>query len=191
MKGRRLGFKPSHADNKRAIQLSLAQHAAMSGMPTPAEQLSIATARPKQSRAKPGADGRKLESAVNREIEQAAKQFGNVKLWRNNRGQVMLPNGGRLSYGVGPNGASDFIGYRTLTITQDMVGSVVAQFLCVESKRPGERATDEQARFIAYVEADGGHGGVAHSGNEAIRILGDKSYLPDAEPALQLLPDSE
>lgn len=63
-----LGFRASHAENKRQIQSSLAHLAAASGMPTPAEQLAIATAKPKQTRAKPGADGRRLEADVQREI---------------------------------------------------------------------------------------------------------------------------
>ena len=112
-----------------------------------------------------------MERDVNKEIEREARRFDNVKLWRNNRGQVMLPNGGRLTYGVGPNGASDFIGYRRVTITQDMVGRYIAQFLCVESKRPTKRGTDDQLEFIARVENDGGVGGVAHSGEEALRIF--------------------
>lgn len=119
-------------------------------------------------------DGPKLESEVSAEIVRAAKQFGNVKLWRNNRGQVMLPNGGRLSYGVGPNGASDFIGYRRITITQDMVGQRIAQFLAVESKRPNAHGTDPQLEFIARVESDGGCAGIAHDSEEALRIIRGK-----------------
>lgn len=68
--GARLSFRPSHADTKRAIQTSLAHLAAASGMPTPMEQLSIATAKPKRERGpnKPRtADMGKPESVVQKE----------------------------------------------------------------------------------------------------------------------------
>ena len=170
---KRMSFRPSLQDTKRA-NLAAMESMAHGGMSDAGrknlEEMRL-TVKPKQVRKPSQPSLIPLERDVNREITSAAKQFDNVKLWRNNRGQVILPNGGRLTYGVGPNGASDFIGYTRLTITQDMVGCIVAQFTAVESKRPGERATDEQAEFIERVEQDGGWAGVAHSGEEAVAIL--------------------
>ena len=111
------------------------------------------------------------ERDVSKQIQDVAKQFDNVKLWRNNRGQVMLDNGARIAYGVGPNGASDFIGYRRITITADMVGQSIAQFLAVEAKRPGAKPRPEQSEFIERINQDGGRAGVATSPEEALRIL--------------------
>jgi hypothetical protein len=111
------------------------------------------------------------ERDVSKQIQEVAKQFDNVKLWRNNRGQVMLDNGARIAYGVGPNGASDFIGYRRITITLDMVGHRIAQFLAIEAKRPGAKARPDQADFIEQVNEDGGRAGVATSAEETIKVL--------------------
>lgn len=166
-----LRFAMSHTDTLRANKAGMQHYEKLSGRDTPAEQLALQTVREKVTRKPAGSDGRKLERDVNAEITKVAKMFHNVKLWRNNRGQVMLPNGGRLTYGVGPNGAADFIGYRTITVTSDMIGEQIAQFLCIESKRPGENATNEQMDFAADVYADGGRSGVAHSGIEAIAIM--------------------
>lgn len=111
------------------------------------------------------------ERKVNEEIRDTAKELRHVKLWRNNRGQVQLPNGGALRYGVGPNGASDWIGFRTVEITADMVGQHFAQFVAVESKAPKKNATQEQSDFIDTVLEAGGIAGVAHSGCELRGIL--------------------
>jgi len=111
------------------------------------------------------------ERDVSKQIQDVAKQFDNVKLWRNNRGQVVLEGGARMAYGVGPNGACDFIGYRRVTITAEMVGQPFAQFLAVEAKRPGARPRPEQSEFIERVNVDGGRAGVATSANEALRLM--------------------
>lgn len=167
-------FRQILRDNTKAMEALALQHGVSKAGQQHIDELRAevdAKDAAYKPRAAPGSDGRKLESDVNREIQQAAKLFDNVRLWRNNRGQVELPSGGRLTYGVGPNGASDFIGYRRIRITQEMVGSVVAQFLCIESKRPGEKPTLEQQRFNDSVFADGGQSGVAHSGVEAIAVI--------------------
>lgn len=168
-------FRQVLSDNTKALeQLALLHGVSATGQQHIDEMRAEVDKRNAvKPRAKPGADGRKLESEVNKEIEAAAKLLG-VRLWRNNRGQVELPSGGRLTYGVGPNGASDYIGYRVVRITADMVGRRIAQFLAVESKRPGENATEAQAAFASLVLEDGGQSGVAHSGEEAIWILRNK-----------------
>lgn len=172
-------FRQVLCDNTKALeQLALLHGVSATGQQHIAEMRAEvdqreAKAAARKPRAKAGSDGRTIEATVNKEIEAAAKLLG-VVLWRNTRGQVLLPNGGRLTYGVGPNGASDYIGYRVVRITQDMVGKRIAQFLAVESKRPGENATEAQAAFAEMVATDGGQSGVAHSGEEALGILRKK-----------------
>lgn len=85
---------------------------------------------------------------------------------------------GRLvRYGLGQSGSarvvgtSDLIGWRSVTITADMVGQQIAVFAAVEVKDQA-RATPEQEAFIAAVRAAGGLAGVAHSVEEARAILG-------------------
>ena len=50
-------------------------------------------------------------------------------MYRNSRGAVKLPNGGMLTYGVGPNGGSDWLGYQSVLVTEDMVGRTIAVFV--------------------------------------------------------------
>lgn len=60
-------------------------------------------------------------------------------------------------------GSSDIIGYLPVTITPAMVGKKIAQFVAIEMKdgEEGYKKTkkehlDEQIRFLAGVERDGG-----------------------------------
>lgn len=111
------------------------------------------------------------ESAVNDAIYDAAKKCARgCKLWRNNRGVAQYGNY-TVAYGVGPRGASDWIGYRRVLVTADKIGSVIAQFVAIEAKAPGEKTRDDQQAFIDKVNADGGLAGCATSGAEAEEIL--------------------
>jgi hypothetical protein len=67
-------------------------------------------------------------------------------------------------------GSSDLIGWRSITITQDMVGHQVAVFCAVEVKDKG-RATKEQVHFIDTLVRAGGLGCVARSPEEAKKGL--------------------
>lgn len=128
---------------------------------------------PKRERVVRPVDGKPavpLESAVNDEIHNAVKHRPQVKLWRNNRGVAQYGNS-TVVYGVGPRGASDWIGYIKETITQEMVGQTFARFVAVEAKRPGGRPDDDQQRFINQVLDDGGRAGCATCGDDAWQII--------------------
>ena len=75
-----------------------------------------------------------------------------------------------MRYGL-CKGSSDLIGWRSLTITPDMVGQTVAVFAAIEVKDRGT-PTPEQLHFIAQVQAAGGLAGVARTVAEAEAILG-------------------
>jgi hypothetical protein len=126
--------------------------------------------KPLRKRGTPGGDGRPLEASVNDDIHGAVKAAPNVKLYRNNRGVAVYGNK-QVAYGVGPRGGSDWIGYRRVLITSDMIGSFIAQFVAIEAKRPGEKADDNQQRFIDQVNAAGGCAGMATSGEQALELL--------------------
>lgn len=106
------------------------------------------------------------EADVNGQIRREADKRDDLVLWRNNRGHVDLPGGGRIMYGVGPNGAGDWIGYKRLTIMPDMVGETFALFVSVEAKAPDGTMQDNQQKFLERVNADGGTAIVAHSGKD-------------------------
>lgn len=80
----------------------------------------------------------------------------NLQLWRNTRGCYQDRRGQWITYGVGPNGASDTIGYRVIRVTPAHVGKRLAQFCAFEVKRAGETLNDKQEAFIGNINAAGG-----------------------------------
>jgi hypothetical protein len=121
------------------------------------------------SRASSGGKGRSDELAVQNAIRLAAGR-GSNRLFRNNTGALKDQAGRLVRYGL-CKGSSDLIGWRSLTITPDMVGQQVAVFAAIEVKDRGT-PTAEQLHFIAQVQAAGGLAGVARTVAEAEAILG-------------------
>jgi hypothetical protein len=84
-------------------------------------------------------------------------------VWRNNIGTARYPDGATVRYGVAHPGGSDLIGLRSVTVTPDMVGQRLAQFVAIEVKTPEGRLTPDQERFLAFVRDAGGIALVARS----------------------------
>lgn len=90
--------------------------------------------------------------------------------------RIEYPQMVTLGFGL-PNGrpvvgASDLIGWTTVTITPDMVGQKVAVFTAGEAKpRRRGTASEEQERFINQVLADGGIAGVVRSPTDVRALL--------------------
>ena len=117
------------------------------------------------SPAAPGAS----ESNVQARVRLAAPGVA-TRLWRNNVGVLTDARGVPVRYGLANDSPAlnaslkshDLIGWRRVTITPEMVGSVVAQFASYECKRadwrPGSGGEREiaQARWAALVVAEGG-----------------------------------
>jgi hypothetical protein len=68
-------------------------------------------------------------------------------------------------------GSADLIGYRTITITPEMVGQQVAVFASIEVKTPTGRIRPEQQAWLDTIQAAGGIAGVARSVEDALRIM--------------------
>lgn len=94
-----------------------------------------------------------------------------VRVFRNNVGALKDQEGRLVRYGVANPGGSDLIGWRSVTVTPEMVGRKVAVFLAIEVKAERGRATDAQVNFINRVKADGGLAGVARSVDDALGIV--------------------
>jgi len=108
------------------------------------------------------------ESNIQAKIRLAASRLG-YTLWRNNVGRlwtgqntqrggdrvVIYGNVRPVNYGL-CKGSSDLIGLRPVVITQEMVGTTMAQFVAVEVKNNTGRATNDQKNFLDYVEKNGG-----------------------------------
>lgn len=68
-------------------------------------------------------------------------------------------------------GSSDLIGWKTIKITPDMVGTSVAVFTAIETKSKNGRATPEQTNFIAAVTSSGGIAFIAKPDTDISKFL--------------------
>lgn len=73
---------------------------------------------------------------------------------------VTLTGAAQVTFGVGPNGAGDLLGW-----------TKGGRFASVEVKKPGEHPREDQIAWRQAVLAAGGVAGVAHTVDEAIAIL--------------------
>jgi hypothetical protein len=115
------------------------------------------------------------ESNISVKVEHMASRLG-ITTFRNNVGQALVITGksqrmalkacidicakmgcraSRLAYGL-LKGSGDRIGWRTVTITQDMVGKQFAQFVSIEVKTKTGRASPDQLNWQSVVNRAGG-----------------------------------
>ena len=103
---------------------------------------------------------------------------GEVRLFRNNTGALLDMQGRLVKFGL-CKGSSDLIGFKSVTITPDMVGQKIAIFSAIEVKDKG-KATVDQKNFINIVQKAGGFAGGAKNVNDAKKILYmDKKYCKE------------
>ena len=95
---------------------------------------------------------------------------GQTRLFRNNTGTLRDQHGRPVSFGL-CKGSADLIGYRTVTITPEMVGQQVAIFTSIEVKTPTGRIRPEQQAWLDTIQVAGGIAGVARSVEDALRIM--------------------
>ncbi len=95
---------------------------------------------------------------------------GNTRLFRNNTGTLKDANGRPVQFGL-CKGSADLIGWKRVTVTEDMVGSTVAVFLSIEVKTATGRLRPEQQQWLDAVQSAGGIAGVARSVGDAERLL--------------------
>lgn len=96
---------------------------------------------------------------------------GPARLWRNNCGQLQDKEGRWVRFGVANPGGADLIGFRSITITPDMVGQQVAVFAALEVKAISGRIRPEQKAFIDTVKRAGGIAEVVRSVAQAEALL--------------------
>ncbi len=116
-----------------------------------------------RARAKPG----RPEGEVSDAVKEWARYRGDITLHRNNVGAVEWRPGRWLRYGLGV-GSSDFIGFKSVIVTPDMVGQRVAIFTALECKAPaGGVVSLEQKSFLNAVKDAGGIAAVVRSAEDA------------------------
>ena len=91
-------------------------------------------------------------------------------MFRNNTGTLRDINGRPVSFGL-CKGSADLIGWRTVTVTPEMVGQQIAVFTSIEVKSTSGRGKPEQQAWMDAVAAAGGIAGIARSVGEAMDIL--------------------
>lgn len=117
------------------------------------------------------------EQTIQQHIRVACSK-GDCRLYRNNCGVLRDQRGVPVRYGL-QTGSSDLIGWRTITITPDMIGQRIAVFTSIEVKSATGRIRQEQQQWLDAVTAAGGIAGVARSVEDAQRLLAQ----PDREPS--------
>ena len=111
------------------------------------------------------------ETTLQQEIRLALGQLPDLRMFRNQVGQLPdLRTGRPVQFGLA-KGSSDLIGFKTIEITQDMVGSSVAQFVSIEVKTPKGRPTEIQKNWLQCIKSAGGISGIARSIEDAKKIL--------------------
>ena len=108
------------------------------------------------------------EQRIQQEIRLAISH-GDIKVFRNNTGTLRDQHGRPVQFGL-CKGSADLIGWRTVTVTPEMVGTQVAVFLSIEVKTPTGRLRPEQQQWLDAVQAAGGIAGVARSVEDAQRL---------------------
>ncbi len=125
------------------------------------------------------------EGSVQSMIRCNAPSHGCI-LMRNNAGSYKDINGRAVRFGLGNISkkhndkikSSDLIGFTTIVVTPEMVGTTVAVFTAIEVKRGdwvrslGDAHQNAQAAFMDWIKAKGGLAGFAWDWDSFCKILG-------------------
>jgi hypothetical protein len=126
------------------------------------------------------------ETTIQNKIRlEVGKIFG-VRLFRNNVGNsyqgipvtckpnepLILRAWRRIQYGLFP-GSSDLIGWRSITITPEMVGKTVAVFTSIEVKSETGSISPAQRNWIGQVILSGGISGIARNEDDAKTLINE------------------
>jgi len=107
------------------------------------------------------------ETDLQQRIRLALGTRPDVRLFRNNTGTLPDPRTGRpVQFGLA-RGSADLIGYRTVTITPDMVGQQLAVFTSLEVKTPTGRIRPEQTNWLHTIKRAGGIAAIVRSVDDA------------------------
>lgn len=111
------------------------------------------------------------ETTLQQQIRLALGTRSDLRLFRNQVGQLPDPRTGRpVQFGLA-RGSADLIGWRTITITPDMVGQQLAVFTSIEVKTPTGRIRPEQQAWLTAVQTAGGIAGIARSVRDSEEML--------------------
>ena len=113
------------------------------------------------------------EAGVQSAIRLALGSAPGVRMFRNNCGMYQDPKSGNwVRYGLLP-GSGDLIGWRSVVITPDMVGTTIAQFVSVEVKTPKGVVKPDQRLWAENVRKAGGIAVIARSVDDVKFLIAD------------------
>jgi hypothetical protein len=119
------------------------------------------------------------ETTLQQQIRLALGTHPQTRLFRNQVGSLPDPRTGRLvTFGLA-RGSADLIGWRTITVTADMVGQRLAVFTSIEVKTPTGRVRPDQTAWMGAVQSAGGIAGIARSVPDALQLVADPANLAD------------
>jgi len=119
------------------------------------------------------------ETTLQQQIRLALGTNPDARIFRNQVGSLPDPRTGRLvTFGLA-KGSADLIGWRTVTITQAMVGTRLAIFTSIEVKTPTGRIRPEQQAWLDVVLRSGGIAGIARSVTDAKQIIKGLRLQPE------------
>ena len=110
------------------------------------------------------------ETTILQRIRLEASKIPGLKLFRQNVGALKDQQGRFVQFGLHP-GSADLIGWRTVTITPDMIGKQIAVFASVEVKTQDGRVRPDQQNWLEQVKKAGGLAVVARSPEQAAKFF--------------------
>jgi len=118
------------------------------------------------------------ETEMQQRIRLALGLRPDLRLFRNQVGQLPDPRTGRpVKFGLA-RGSADLIGWRTVTVTPEMVGQRLAVFTSLEIKTSTGRLTPAQHAWMGAVRSAGGVAGVARNVSDAVHIVANLPTFP-------------
>jgi hypothetical protein len=110
------------------------------------------------------------ETNISREIQLALGSRPDIRVFRNSVGVATTRDGSVIRFGLAP-GSSDLIGWRTITVTPDMVGKRIAVFTGVEVKTPTGAIRKNQLLWQSALRSHGGISEILRSPSEINRVI--------------------
>ena len=123
------------------------------------------------------------ETTLQQQIRLALGTNPDARIFRNQVGSLPDPRTGRLvTFGLA-RGSADLIGWRTITVTQAMVGTRLAIFTSIEVKTPTGRVRPEQQAWLEAVQGAGGIAIIARSVPDALQMVETSLVFPKQSPS--------
>ena len=102
-------------------------------------------------------------------------------IFRNHCGALKDNRTNRLvTFGLSP-GSPDLIGWKSVTITPEMVGQTIAVFCGIEIKTPVGTIREDQQNWLNRLSDAGGIAGVARSVDDALVLLSSRANVSPTE----------